>query len=99
MKLMAAPLLFLATTTLAGQTAAHAPVHRTAAAPSRSTAECARLPEVSAKIPALPSGNNCANVLYTMRVEPPVKIEYVSPLEGAAVEETLGISSRSEEHT
>jgi peptidylprolyl isomerase len=95
MKLTAALLPIAATTMLAAQTSVHPPVHRVGAAPVHASAQCATLPEVSAKIPALSGGRACAKILYTMRVDPPVKLEYVSPIEGSAVEDTLGLQSET----
>jgi peptidylprolyl isomerase len=91
MKVIVAAVCFAATAA-AAQTSAHAPVHHTTAAAS---AGCTKLPEVSPKIPALPAGTSCAKVLYTLKVEPPVKIAYVSPLEGTALQDTLGLGGES----
>jgi peptidylprolyl isomerase len=91
MKAIAAAVCLTATISAAAQTPAHAPVHRTAAA----IPACVKLPEVSPKIPSLPAGTTCARTLYTLRVEPPVKIAYVSPLEGTALQDTLGLSEES----
>jgi len=70
--------LFLAATTLAAQTApvhhTTTPVHHTAAA------GCAKLPELSPKIPALPAGLPCAKPLYTLTHTPDVHLDYASPL-------------------
>ena len=52
---------------------------------------CSKLPELSPKIPALPPGTPCAKPLYTIVSEPSVKLEYVSPLEGPGLRETLGL--------
>jgi len=70
--------LFLAATTLAAQTA---PVHHTTT-PVHHTAAvgCAKLPEVSPKIPALPAGLPCAKPLYTLTHTPDVHLDYASPL-------------------
>jgi peptidylprolyl isomerase len=70
--------------------------HRTAtttAHPATATAApvCAKLPELSPKIPALPAGAPCAKPLYTLVSEPSVKLQYVSPLEGPGLRETLGL--------
>jgi len=82
----------LAATAAAAQTTSHAPVHHTT---NVAAAACTKLPEVSPKIPALPAGAACAKVLYTLKVEPPVKIDYVSPLEGTALQDTLGLGEES----
>jgi peptidylprolyl isomerase len=52
---------------------------------------CSKLPELSPKIPALPAGAPCAKPLYTLVSEPSVKLQYVSPLEGPGLRETLGL--------
>ena len=54
---------------------------------------CSKLPELSPKIPALPPGAPCAKPLYTIVSEPAVKLQYVSPLEGPGLRETLGLAS------
>ena len=82
----------LAATAAAAQTAGHAPVHHTTSA---ATSGCTKPPDVSSKIPALPAGTTCAKVLYTLKVEPPVKIAYASPLEGTALQDTLGLGGES----
>lgn len=76
----------------AAQTSGHTPIHRTTATTGT---ECTKLPEISSKIPALPAGTACAKVLYTLKVEPPVKVAYVSPLEGTALQDTLGLGEES----
>lgn len=91
MKVIAAVVCLAATVSVAAQTSAHPPVHR----PSAAAASCVKLPDVSPKIPALPAGTTCAKVLYTLRVEPPVRIAYVSPLEGTALQDTLGLGEES----
>jgi peptidylprolyl isomerase len=78
--------------TAAAQTTGHPPVHH---ATTTAVAGCTKLPDVSPKIPALPAGTTCAKVLYTLKVEPPVKIAYVSPLEGTALQDTLGLGEES----
>jgi peptidylprolyl isomerase len=52
---------------------------------------CSKLPELSPKIPALPAGSPCAKPLYTLVSEPSVKLQYVSPLEGPGLRESLGL--------
>jgi peptidylprolyl isomerase len=56
---------------------------------------CSKLPELSPKIPALPAGTPCAKPLYTIVSEPNVKLQYVSPLEGPGLRETLGLEPTS----
>jgi peptidylprolyl isomerase len=82
-------------TAASGQTASHAPAHHATTSTAHTNSSCEKLPEVSAKIPALPSGTTCAKALYTLRVEPPVKIAYVSPIEGTALQDTLGLADES----
>jgi peptidylprolyl isomerase len=67
----------------------------TAAAPAASAAACVKLPELSPKVPALPPGLPCAKPLYTVSTVPAVKLDYVSPLEGPGLRETLGIEPSS----
>jgi len=72
--------------------------HSTAAAhpaTAASAAACVKLPELSPKIPALPPGLPCAKPLYTVTTVPAVKLDYVSPLEGPGLRETLGIEPSS----
>jgi peptidylprolyl isomerase len=73
------------------------PAHAAAAPTHTATAEspCAKLPELSPKIPALPPGLPCAKPLYTITIEPSVKLDYVSPLEGPELRKTLGLESTS----
>ena len=92
MKAIVAAAVCFAATAGAAQTSGHAPVHRTTTTTSTG---CTKLPEVSSKIPALPAGTACAKVLYTLKVEPPVKIAYLSPLEGTALQDTLGLGEES----
>ena len=56
---------------------------------------CAKVPELSPKIPAIPAGSPCARSLYTLTTVPNVKFDYISPLEGSVLRETLGIESTS----
>ena len=105
MKTFALPisLLTLAVSTLAAQTpipakpatARPATAAHTAATPARAAA-CAKLPELSPKIPALPAGLPCAKPLYTLTTIPTVKLSDVSPMEDVkALGDTLGIESSS----
>lgn len=47
-------------------------------------------PEISSKIPALPSGAPCVKTLYTVTKVPTTKLDYVSPLVSPDVRESLG---------
>lgn len=47
-------------------------------------------PVVSAKIPALPAGTPCVKALYTVTHLPDTKLDYVSPLVGEEVRQSLG---------
>ena len=92
--------LTAASTTLAAQTATHSTgtaTHHTATAThtTATAAGCAKLPEVSSKIPALPAGSPCPKALYTLTAAPAVKIDYVSPVEGSTLEDVLGLKSES----
>jgi peptidylprolyl isomerase len=81
-------LAFSAASVLA-QTTSHPPVHHTApAAPT-----CAKVPELSPKIPALPPGTPCAKPLYTITTIPSVKLENISPMETKDLAQKLGIES------
>jgi len=91
MKAIAAAVCLCAALPATAQTSARPATTRAAAPPTN----CVAVPDVSPKIPALPAGKTCANVLYTLRVEPPVKIAYVSPLEGTALQDTLGLADES----
>jgi peptidylprolyl isomerase len=72
-------------------TAPNAATHGTASASK--PPGCVPLPQLSPKIPALPASTPCAKSLYTLRAEPAIKIDYVSPLEGTALRDTLGLDS------
>lgn len=71
-------LLFLASASLAAQTA-RTPIHHTGPV-HRTVFACAALPEISLKIPALPPGTPCARALYTITRHPDFSLDYVSPL-------------------
>ena len=92
MKVIVATVCLAAAAVATAQTPTHAPVHHTTAPAAPA---CTTLPDVSSKIPALPAGTTCAKVLYTLRVEPPVKIAYVSPIERTALQDTLGLTEES----
>ena len=106
MKLTSA-LLFLAasaTAPLAAQTTTPKPPATTAKPAGTAAARpavhpaaslCAKLPELSPKIPALSAGAPCAKHLYTITTVPTVKLENVSPLESPTLKEDLGIEPTS----
>jgi peptidylprolyl isomerase len=83
-------LLLAAALPLAAQTATKPPVHRTTTttAPVH-TSTCVKLPELSAKIPALPVADTCAKALYTITRISTVKLDYASPLLSPSVKEAL----------
>ncbi len=88
---MAAPLAAQTTTPHTAR-----PAGATAARPGASAAGgCAKPIELSPKIPALPASAGCAKHLYTITTIPAVKLDYVSPLEGPALKEALGIEASS----
>jgi len=73
-------ILAVAALPLGAQTAAtHSPVHHTAEHHA-TIPGCARVPELSPKIPALPAGSPCAHVLYTLTRTPDTHLDYASPL-------------------
>jgi peptidylprolyl isomerase len=90
MKIASLLLLATAATPLAAQTKA---VHHAPAAAANHA--CAKLPELSPKIPALPANANCAKILYTLTVDPSIKLSDVSPMEGSVLRETLGLQGTS----
>lgn len=66
---------------LAAQTTNHTSVHHAASAVHHAEeGGCVKLPELSAKIPALPAELGCAKALYTLTRTPDVKLDYASPL-------------------
>ncbi len=67
--------------------------HTAAMHPTAAAHACAKLPNLSPKIPALPAGAPCAKPLYTLTTVPNIKVDYSSPMEGSALAETLGIES------
>ncbi len=82
--------------------AAKAPVRRTptagaaATTPHRLPGACATdIPQLSPKIPTLPSGSSCPKPLYTITSIPTVKLSYVSPLVSPGLGESLGIETAS----
>jgi peptidylprolyl isomerase len=72
-------LLAFASVPLAAQTAKPA-VHRTAAVHHAPVATCAKLPELSPKIPALSPDTSCARPLYTITIHPQFTLDYVAPV-------------------
>ena len=92
-----APLAAQTTTPKPSATAAPKPAGPAAAKPDLHPAAsaCVKQPELSPKIPALSAGTPCAKHLYTITTVPAVKLENVSPLEGANLREDLGIEPSS----
>jgi len=84
-------LLSAAALPLAAQTTP--PVHHTAPATTPHTAVvgCAKLPELSPKIPALPPGTPCAKTLFRFTTNPAVKLDYASPMVPQEFREALGL--------
>jgi peptidylprolyl isomerase len=63
-------------------------VHKTGSAASA----CAKLPDISPKVPALPAGLPCAKHIYTISTAPPARVENIAPFENAdQLRETLRI--------
>jgi len=90
------PSLALAQIAASAQTPASAKPHPPTAHPAAthveaSKAGCAKLPDISPKVPALPAGTPCAKPLYTLTLLAPVKTDYVSPLEGTALKDVLNV--------
>jgi peptidylprolyl isomerase len=73
----ATPLLAQTTPTRTAAHPAAATAHHTAAT---TTPGCAKVPELSPKIPALPAGVSCAKPLYTITHHPAITLDYVSPM-------------------
>jgi peptidylprolyl isomerase len=104
LKLSSITLLAAITTAATAQTSATkpaTPTHHTTPAPTTTTAAkpaatCATVPELSPKIPALPTDTPCAKALYTITIEPSAKLDYISPLVGQdQLRQTLGLESSS----
>jgi peptidylprolyl isomerase len=75
-----------------------APAHAasaTHAATATAAHGCVKLPDLSPKIPALPATVSCPKALYTITSVPAVKLDYVSPEEGPALKDFLGIEASS----
>jgi peptidylprolyl isomerase len=85
-----APLILaIAALPLGAQTTAKPAVHHTSTAHHATTPGCAKLPELSPKIPALPAGSPCAHILYTLTHTPDVHLDYASPLVSPELRATL----------
>ncbi|HEV2577493.1 MAG TPA: FKBP-type peptidyl-prolyl cis-trans isomerase [Acidobacteriaceae bacterium] len=56
---------------------------------------CARLPELSPKIPALPAGTSCAKPLYTITHHPQITLDYASPMLSPALHDMLDQKSET----
>jgi peptidylprolyl isomerase len=77
---LASLILALAALPLGAQTTATTAVHHTATTAHHATTGCVKTPDISPKIPALPSSAPCAKVLYTLTHTPDTHLDYVSPL-------------------
>ena len=85
-----APLILaIAALPLGAQTTAKPAVHHTSTVHHTGTPGCAKLPELSPKIPALPAGSPCAHILYTLTHTPDVHLDYASPLVSPELRATL----------
>jgi peptidylprolyl isomerase len=63
----------------------------TPAAATQPARGCVKLPTLSPRIPALPTGLSCAKPLYTIIRTPDAKLTDISPLEDPALRDLLGI--------
>jgi peptidylprolyl isomerase len=90
-----AVLLALSALPTFAQTATPLAVHHAATSTAAARSACAKLPELSPKIPALPADLPCAKHLYTLTVTPAAKLSYVSPLAGPELSKTLQIEPAS----
>lgn len=72
----AAPLLAQTTPTRTSTAHPATAAHRTAT----ESGGCAKVPELSPKIPALPPGSPCPKVLYTITHTPAIRLDYGSPM-------------------
>jgi peptidylprolyl isomerase len=77
---LSALLFAAATLPLAAQTATPKPATPAHAAVHHTVGGCAKLPEISSKIPALPADAPCAKALYTITKTSETKLDYASPL-------------------
>jgi peptidylprolyl isomerase len=73
-----------ATTAHPAATAAH---HATAA--TATVAGCAKVPELSPRIPALAAGTSCPKALYTVTHHPQITLDYASPMLSSSVRDLL----------
>jgi len=78
----------LAQTSSSRTTTAHpaTAVHHTTATEAGG---CARVPELSPKIPALPPGSSCPKPLYTVTHHPAISLDYASPMLSPALRDML----------
>jgi len=74
----AAPLLAQTSSTNTTAHPATAAVHHSPVATS--AAGCVRVPELSPKIPALPTGSSCPKALYIITHHPAITLDYASPM-------------------
>jgi len=98
MKTAATLLILAASAAAAAQVTPAKPAATTSATAVRrpaATPPCAKLPEISPKVPALPPGLPCARPLYTISPTPGGKLDYVSPFASPTLRETLGIATSS----
>ena len=79
----------LAAQTTQTHPAAHTAATHATATHHTATPGCAKLPELSSKIPALPSGAPCARPLYTLTRTPDIHLDYASPLVSPALHQAL----------
>jgi peptidylprolyl isomerase len=90
-------LIAITTTPLLAQTTATKPAttaHPAAAAAHHTTAAtaaagCAKVPELSPKIPALAAGSSCPKALYTVTHHPQITLDYASPMLSSSVRDLL----------
>jgi peptidylprolyl isomerase len=76
---------------------AHPATHAAATTHTTTAAShgCAKVPELSPKIPAAPAGAGCAKPLYSITTVPNVLLTDISPLETPELREMLGIPTAS----
>jgi peptidylprolyl isomerase len=83
----ALPLAAQTASTTTAKSTVHTTVHHSTAATS--AGGCVTLPELSSKIPALPTGTPCAKALLTFTSVPSIRMDYVSPLVSEEIRESL----------
>jgi peptidylprolyl isomerase len=96
MRIPAILIAITATPLLAQTTTAHpatATAHRTTAATA--TGGCAKVPELSPKIPALAAGSACPKPLFTVTHHPQITLDYASPLLSPTVRDVLDQKSET----